>query len=534
MSFRHLDERPKQSPLQALTRAFANPRAAAKAFVKLDAERRLVDYSRLVWPIIEPNQPLVVTKPFEAICEHLEAVSKGQIRNLLINVPPGFTKSTLVSVLWPSWEWGPRDRADLRYIAWSYAQHLSKRDNERCRDLIQHPLYQALWGDRFQLKKDANEKVNYKTDRQGFRFASSIGGVGTGERGDRLLIDDPHSVDGADSDVQLQSTLNWFTGTLTTRVRNANKQVQIVDGRRVEPSSTVVIMQRLGVRDVSGLIIEHFDDFEHLLIEMEYEGADHPRRKMANWRPSSIGYQDWRTQPGELADPARYPRAVVDEMKQKLLLKQGSNAVASQFRQWPYEGTGSFFRREWFEFCDAHQVPAGSRDDVRGWDWGASDAVTADKTAAVKMRWGKDGKLYVLDARAIRGTPGAVDDFVRATAAADGRAVVQSMPQDPGAAGKHFIAHVVRELLQGHRVKSSPETGSKEKRAEPFSSQAQHHNVVFVRGAWNEEFVRELCDFPAGQHDDYVDATSRAYESLVVGARSTPTLAPTLYETEPE
>jgi predicted phage terminase large subunit-like protein len=525
---------PKQTPTQALNRAIANPRAAAKAFLKLDAENRLRDYARLVWPILEPRQPLIVSKPFEAICEHLEAVTKGQIRNLLINVPPGMSKSMLVSVLWPSWEWGPRNRPDLRYISWSYAQHLSKRDNERCRDLIKHPLYQALWGDRFQIKKDSNEKVNYKTNKHGFRFASSITGVGTGERGDRLLIDDPHDVSGAESEAELRTTINWFTGTLTSRVRNANKQVMTIDGMRVEPSATVVIMQRLGMNDVSGVIIENDLDFEHLLIEMEYEGANHPRRKMPSWRPSTIGYKDWRTQDGELADPVRFPREAVEEQKKKMLLKQGSNAVASQFRQWPFEGTGSYFKREWFKFCDPHEVPAGRADDVRGWDWAASIASTADKTAAVRMRWGRDGRLYVMHATGIRGTPGDVDTLVKSLAMADGRAVRQSIPQDPGAAGKHHVAYVIRELLQGYRVHASPESGSKEKRAEPLSAQAQHGNVVIVRGAWNEDFIRELCEFPVGQHDDFVDAATRAYESLVVGPSTGTTYTPKLYEATPD
>ena len=536
-TFRHTQQLPrvtKQTPEQALERALRDPRAAAKAFVKHDAERNLVDYARLVWPIIEPRQPLVVSKPFVAICEHLEAVTRGDIRNLLINCPPGFSKSLLVCVLWPSWEWGPRNRPDLRYIAWSYAEHLSRRDNERCRTIIQHPLYQALWGDRCKLKRGSNEKVNFKTTAEGFRFASSIGGVGTGERGDRLLIDDPHDVQGAESDAQLQTTLNWFAGTLTTRVRNANKHPQVIDGQVVKPSSTVVIMQRLGMRDVSGLIVENDLDFEHLLIEMRYEGKDHPRRQMKSWRPSSIGYQDWRTQPGELADPVRFDADAVAEMEKKMLLKQGSNAVAAQLRQWPFEGTGSFFKREWFKFCEPHEVPAGRCDDARGWDWGASEASTADRTTAVRMRWGRDSRLYVMHAVGIRGTPGDVDKLVKATAGADGKAsVVQSVPQDPGAAGKHFVQYVVRELLQGHRVRATPESGAKTKRAEPLSSQAQQGNVVLVRGAWNEEFIRELTEFPVAQHDDFVDAATRAYDTLVTAPAASTTFAPRLYTSTP-
>jgi predicted phage terminase large subunit-like protein len=530
--FRHDDDKTAE---KLVTKSLENPRAAAKALLKFQAEAKLIDFVRLTWRVLEPAQPLIVGWAMEAICDHLEAVSKGQIRNLLINVPPGFSKSLCTNVFWPAWEWGPRDRADLRFISWSYAQHLTKRDNERCRDLITHPLYQALWGKRFKLKHDANEKINYKTDRQGFKFASSIGGVGVGERADRLIVDDPHSVDGADSDVQMRGTLNWFTGTLTTRVRNPNRTVQYIDGHKIEPSATVVIMQRLRANDVSGLIIDNLGhDFEHLMIEMEYEGADHPRRKMVGWRPSSIGWTDPRTQPGELADAKRFPLDVVEDMKKRMLLKEGNNAVASQLRQWPYEGTGAFFKPEWFQYCEPHEVPKAKRDDVRGWDFAGSSASTADQTTAVRMRYGVDGKIYVMGAEGLRGMPGDVDKMIKRLALADGQGVIQSIPQDPGAAGKHHVAYIVRELLQGYRVKSSPESGSKEKRAEPLSAQAMHGNVVLVRGTWNAPFMRELCDFPVGQHDDFVDAATRAYESLVIGPTQAPSYKPTLYEYSPE
>lgn len=525
----------KQSDdVEALTRTLANPRAAAKALIKYDAERSLRSYAELAWQIIEPAQPLVVSKPFEAICEHLEAVHTGQIRNLLINVPPGFTKSTLVSVLFPSWEWGPKNRPDLRYLAWSYAFHLSKRDNNRCRTLIQHPLYQALWGSRFQIKKDTNAKHYYETTKAGFRFASSIGGISAGERGDRLLIDDPHNVKKAESDAERLSTTSWFTASLPSRVRNANTKPQTIGGKLVLPSSTIVIMQRLHLKDVSGIIIEHDLDFEHLLIEMEYEGAKHPRRQMKSWHGSSIGWQDWRSQPGELADPIRFNADAVAEQKKTMLLKEGNNAVAAQFRQWPFEGTGSYFKREYFKFCRPDEVPPAAKIDVRGWDFAGSEAAGADATRCVKMRLGNDGKIYILHAGGGRMSTGAFDDFIKKIAAQDGRGVRISIPKDPGQAGLHQVAYIVRELLQGYPVRSSPESGSKEKRAEPLSAQAEHGNVVLVYGDWNDEFVRELCEFPVGQHDDFVDAASRAYEALVEQVIAAPGYKARLYDATPD
>jgi predicted phage terminase large subunit-like protein len=576
-----------------------NPRAAAQALAKYRAETSLIDFTRLCWKVIEPGNPLRVGWAMCAIAEHLEAVSKGQIRNLLINVPPGFSKSLLTNVFWPAWEWGPQDRADLRYISWSYAEHLSKRDNERCRDLIKHPLYQALWGDRFKLKADAKEKINYKTDKLGFRLASSIKGVGTGERGDRLILDDPHSVEGGDSDADREHTLSWFAGTMTTRVRNANPQREFVDGVWVNPSSTVIIMQRVHRRDISGLIIDQGFPFEHLLIEMEYEGAAHPRRSHTGWRPSSIGYVDpraarvaaitselekrheefERTQStfrvasdatletaervasdeerertwwhvfGEtwgkvaldrasLADPVRFTRAATEEAKDRLRHKRGSNAVASQFRQWPHEGTGMLFRREDFRFCgpgdDVETLPPPGRDDCRGWDLAASDNAGADATATVKLRMDADGRIFVLHAEAVRKSPAGVEDYIRDTLRGDGVDVVQSFPQDPGSAGKHVVNFIARKIAHGHKFRSSPEFKKKTVRAEPIASQVQtpHRNVYIVRGAWNAAFISELEEFPHGLHDDLVDAVARAYDALLQASPIGEMVAPKLFIAE--
>jgi predicted phage terminase large subunit-like protein len=583
-------------PERAAAALMGNPRAAAQALAKYQAESSLINFARLCWKIVEPANPLRVGWAMCAIAEHLEAVSKGQIQNLLINVPPGFSKSLLTNVFWPAWEWGPLDRADLRYISWSYAEHLTKRDNEKGRDLIKHPLYQALWGDRFKLKADSKEKVNYKTDRLGFRLASSIKGVGTGERGDRLILDDPHSVEGGDSDADREKTLNWFTGTMTTRVRNANPYREFVDGVWVNPSTTVIIMQRVHRRDVSGLILDNDFPFEHLLIEMEYEGASHPARARTGWRPSSIGYVDpraaqvaaitaeletrheahertmasfrvsgdavletaeqvasaeeqeraWWHAWGELwgkvaldraslADPTRFSRAATDGAKDKLRHKSGSNAVASQYRQWPHEGSGLLFRREDFRFCgpgdEIETVPDAGRDDCRGWDLAASDNSGADATATVKLRMDAHGRIFVLHADSVRKSPAGVEDYIRDTLRADGQDVIQSFPQDPGSAGKHMVNFIARKIAHGHRFRSSPEFKKKAVRAEPFASQVQvpHRNVYIVRGAWNAKFIGELEEFPHGLHDDFVDAVARAYDALLQSTEHAEPVAPKLF-----
>ena len=120
----------------------------------------------------------------QAIAEHLEAVTFGELNRLLINVPPGFSKSLLTNVFWPAWEWGPMDMAHLRGLSFSYAAHLTERDNEKLRTLITSKPYQELWGHQFKLTGDA--KIKISNDKMGWQLASSVGGVTTGERADRV------------------------------------------------------------------------------------------------------------------------------------------------------------------------------------------------------------------------------------------------------------------------------------------------------------------------------------------------------------
>lgn len=556
------DEGERPADAEAVLRALRNPRAAAKAFIKFDAERSLLNYVKLMWHVVEPGQPLVVNWTMAAMCEQLEAISLGQITRWLGNVPPGFSKSSLVGVFWPTWEWGPRDRSDLRMISWSYAGHLTERDNEKGRNIIESPLYRSLWslrrdryGNRisgFELDAKQNTKTFYKTTQKGFRIATSIDGVGTGERADRLTFDDPHSVSGGDSEADLRKTINFFGGTFNSRIRNADTVVKVIDGMRAEPSTIAIVMQRVHVRDVSGAIIANELGYEHFMVEQEYEGSAHPLRKKTNWRPAlgfvdprekvcadiakaitlhemcEVEWRDWwwgfgrmwleiAHDLGRLADPVRFPRHVLERDKKIMLLKQGTNAVASQFRQWPFDTTGALFKREWFtedRFVSMAQV-GESMNDVRAWDLAASVSMKGDRTATVLMRMTNDRKLYVLHAEARRASPGGVEDWIRERVQLDGSGVKPSIPIDPAQAGKSQIHTFAKSIFMGVEFDATREVKDKRKRATPLAAQAEHANLYLVRAPWNEEFLDELCSFPVGDHDDLVDAASRAYDVLI-------------------
>src|SRR5690606_22832080 len=238
------------------------------------------------------------------------------------------------------------------------------------------------------------------------------------------------------------------------------------------------------------------------MLPMEFE----PERRCR----TSIGFEDPRTEEGELLFPERFPRHVVERDK----VPMGSYAVAGQFQQRPAPRSGGMFQRGDFEIVDA--VPAGARR-CRAWDFAATVPKAGkqpDWTVGLRMAY-VGGIFYVEDVRRDRWSPGDVEKNLRATASQDGTGVRIRIPEDPGAAGKADAATKIK-LLAGYDVSVVRPTGDKATRAKPASAQAEAGNVKLVRGPWNEAFLDEVCSFPNGQHDDQVDAFADALNELAL------------------
>lgn len=481
------------------------------------AEKSLIEFIRLMWSILEPQREFVNGWAVEAICEHLTAVSNGEIRKLLMNVPPGFMKSMTTNVFWPAWEWGPRNRPDLRYVSASYSESLTLRDNRRCRQLITSELYQAIWGSRFKLMDDQNAKVRYDTDKTGFKIATSVSGLATGERGDRFIIDDPHNVKEAESEIKREAVLQWFTEVVPTRINDAGK------------SAIIVIMQRVHERDNSGLILAKELGYTHLCIPMEWEG-DHPYPSkttvfMSVPAPTPedpaatarVPYKDPREggPDGVLAWPERFSRDYLEsDLKPSLRAWGGSYAEAGQLQQRPSPRGGGMFKKAGWKYVDS--LPERVLMRVRGWDLAATDDnPAAARTAGVRMSIDSLKRIYIEDVRVGQWSDKGVEDKMVECGVGDPPGTVIDFPQDPGQAGKAQKSYLSRQL-HGHDVHATPETGDKVTRARPLAAQQETGNVYLVRGPWNEDFTKEAESFPMGHWKDQVDAASRAYARLIM------------------
>jgi len=295
-----------------------------------EAEESLVEFVTQAWPVIEPGQPYNHGWHIDYLAAHLEAITDGVVlddgaiyNRLLINVPPGTMKSLLM-MFWQAWEWGPRNMPHMRYVCASHSLDLAIRDGLRMRRLITSDWYQERWGDRVQLTGDQNQKTKFENTATGFRQAAAAGSI-TGSRGDRVIIDDPHSVDGANSDATRESTVQWFLEAVPTRLNNPDS------------SAIIVVMQRLHEADVSGVILDKQLGYDHAMLPMRYD----PVRA----RPTMLGIEDPRQEDGELLFPSRFPIEVV-ERDSKVM---GPYATAGQFQQEPAPRGGGVIKAQWWE-----------------------------------------------------------------------------------------------------------------------------------------------------------------------------------------
>jgi predicted phage terminase large subunit-like protein len=464
----------------------------------LRLEASLAEYMRSAWMLLE-NRPMVWNWHLDAISEHLEAVTAGELLKLVINIPPRTMKSLSVSVFWPTWEWTTRPWTQWMFT--SYHQNLSTRDCVKGRRLIQSPWYQDRWGHRFQLSGDQNAKTRYDNTRGGYRLGTSLGGFGTGEGGDRLVVDDPHNPKGSESETKRETTIEDYDSTMTTRLNDPTT------------GARVIMMQRLHQKDLTGHLLSKDDGWEHLMLPMRFD----PERRCV----TVLGFEDPRQEKDELLWPERFPLDVVKSQEKDL----GPYGAAGQFQQQPVAREGGQFERKWFRLVD--DVPKGhSMIRVRFWDLAGTEdagAYTAGILVGVSLR---DGRVFIEDVVRGQWAAGDRNRIIRETAELDAerygvmhggawrrnkQAVLYRAEQEPGSGGKDQARAVVRALA-GYRAEASPSSGDKFLRADPLAGAAKNGDVSVLVRQWTEDFLREMeAAGPGAEYLDQMDASAGAY-----------------------
>lgn len=440
------------------------------------------EFGRLAWPHAEPSS-LAWNWHLDAIAEHLQALARRQIRDLVINVPPGSGKSRWASVLFPSWVW--TFDPGRKFLCASFSEKLVLRDARAMRALTSSAWYRARWPAVEYPRDDSASTAAalYQNTRGGFRKSETIRGQWTGEHGDDLLTDDPLDPQGSASTAELDSCLEWYTGTMPTRFRDHTT------------STRTLVMQRLHERDLTAEFKRNGATV--LCLPMRFDPT-HPDRYA----------KDPRKEAGALLIPTRFPEEELDKVEKIL----GPTRTAAQMQQRPVPAGGSIFRAEWFRRWT--ELPSTGQWSM---EVDATFKATEDGSYVVIQVWCDDGpRHYLVDQRRERMGFAATCAAIKAMRASwprCGTVRIEDKANGPA------IIEALRVEMSGV-VAVTPE-GGKEARANACQGTVAAGGVYLPdeerakypdgrRGApWVPGLVHEATTFPKGETDDQVDALTQ-------------------------
>jgi len=436
----------------------------------------------------------------EYLCDQLtelaSRVASGlpRLYDLIINVPPGTTKSITCSIMYPVWCWTRWPW--MRFIVSSYSNALSLEHAEYSRDLVRSDLFRNIFP-YLDIKQDKDTKSNFRILEKlpdntwrigGNRFSTSVGGALTGFHAHILIVDDPLNPKESVSDLKLATANRWLDQTLSTR--KIDKAI----------TPTIMIMQRLHQNDPTGHWLNKQKENVKLIC---LPGEIHNYHQFV--RPVELisCYQDG------LLDPVRMPMEILKDLE----LDLGQYSYAGQIGQNPVPPGGGMFQVDHFHFVDSIPPINSSSMTIRYWDKAASESSRSAFTVGVKVHKSKTNQFTICDVKRGRWLSDERERIMREVAEADGPNVSIFIEQEPGSSGKDSALGSIRNLI-GFVAAADRPTGSKISRADPYSAQVNAGNVALLRGDWNAAFIEEHRYFPFGLYKDQVDAASGAVAKL--------------------
>jgi predicted phage terminase large subunit-like protein len=439
----------------------------------------LLEFTRMAWPLVDPGRPFLDNWHLEAVCEHLQAVTAGEIQNLIISQPPGTTKSRLVSVMWPTWQWTLDP--SFKWMFASYDHSLAIRDARSQLQIMKSSWWKERWVDRASLPATCAEG-DFQNLQGGWRFSTFVNGPITGRHPDGKVVDDPIKAKGL-TQLALEGVVEFWKSWST---------------RGADPAKTrnVVIMQRLHDEDLVGYL-KRQGGFTELRLPMRYEAKKPCITNIGSWGG------DPRTTDGELLMPSRFPEAVVSRLEKDL----GPQAAAAQLQQNPVPDQGNIFQKEWFKRWKQAELPAKWENLIQSWDCAFKGTSSSDYV--VGQVWGQSGpNYYLLDC--VRKKMG-FSETLEAI-----RALTQRWPEamvklvEDKANGPAVVETLSKEL--SGIVPVNPE-GGKVARANAITGLYKAGNVFHPDPGshiWVPDHEEELLRFPFGANDDSVDSGTQA------------------------
>lgn len=465
------------------------------------------EFVKEFWSVLTQEKP-VWNWHIKYLCKEMQYIAelvfagKDKEYDLIINIFPGETKSTICSIMFVPWCW--TRMPTLQYIGGSHQKGLSIDFGKKSRDIIWSDKYRACFPE-IKLRKDQSGRTFHQNTKGGWRYATSTGAGVTGMHGHIIGIDDPTDPREATSEVELKNANDWIRHTLSQRKVNQAK------------TPTILIMQRLHQDDSTAYMINESKEAQRIAIlsgdkdaPLRLKHICLPAEKSKDIKPKFLR----KYYKNGLMDPIRGSHKILNEKKAK-----GDYFYAGQFMQNPVPAGGGMFKTERI----AIDVPDMSRmiQIVRFWDK-AGTAGGGAYTAGVKMGVDTHKHFWLLDVQRGQWSSEVREANIKQTAEMDGKKVEVGIEQEPGSGGKQSAEMTVKNLA-GWIIKVDKPSGSgssKTLRAAPFSVQVNMGNVSMVRGDWNTALINELRFWPNSKYKDQGDGCSGAFNQLTSKKRA--------------
>lgn len=466
-------------------------KSIALSVVAEECRKSFFYFLQTFWGVIIAEEP-IYNWHIEYLCNELEKLAVS-IKNrepkpydLIINIPPGTTKSTIVTIMFPAWLWilDPT----LRIITNSYSGGLSIEHATKSKDIIKSDKYQKLFPD-IAIRRDKSGKQHYENTDGGFRYATSTGSTITGFHAHVIINDDPVNPKQANSE--------------TLRL-SANEHIKTLSSRKVDKANTpmITVMQRLHENDVTGVELKKkSESIRHICLPAELSSIVKPIELQENYVDGFL-------------DPKRLSREALEEAK----LDLGSLQYSGQYEQNPVIDGGNIVKREWlstikqqdFDYIYKREGKPATQFFV---DTAFTEKKTNDPTGIIGAVY-MDNKVFIPSAVKVRKEFPELIVFLPEWVKANKYDYRSTVRIEPKANGLSVIQQL-KQMTDLNITNTPSPTDSKETRLRSNTGIIECGRFVLVEGAWNEEFIDEVCGFPTKAHDEYVDLTNYAIDYFI-------------------
>lgn len=448
--------------------------------LKVMCEKDLLFFTRYIYKE-NTRRNFIIAPHFIQIANTLQEVAKGNIKRLIINIPPRYGKTELAVKCFIAWCLANNPQS--KFIHLSYSDNLALDNSSQTKEYIESDSFQKLW--QMKLKKDAQSKSKWFNDYGGGVYATASGGAITGFGAGvaeskvfagAIIIDDPLKPDDAFSEVKRKAVNERFNNTIRSRVNDRDTPI-------------IVIMQRLHEDDMSGFLLNggSGEDWTHLCLPALNENNE----------------------------PLWEDKHTFDELEQ---IRQGSRyTFAGQYMQTPSPDEGGEWKKNWFEIINKQSIPPIK------WNMYIDGAYTKDNAndptgIQIAGKYNNDYIIltsidkYLEMPELLKFIP----EFIKATGVQ-----ISMIYVEPKASGKSIAQLIKKQTkLNIAEIKSDFVQMSKIERARSVSPFIESGRVKLIDGSWNQHYLQQIAVFPNGKHDEHIDLTCYGIEKELMSKQN--------------